>query len=113
MGVDYSAGFAFGWKVSCEERTAMVEAYHEATGNYDIEDCFITIDCYREDSGCIFGTWVSYFPEPGYCRRFDPEMIEIPGKEFFDEYIPMLIYSDRKDLALNVPASLWTVHTVW
>lgn len=113
MSVDYTAGFAFGWHITNDEKWAMIEAYHDKTGNYDIEDYFIQINGYREDAGCIFGDWVSYFPEPGYCRKFDSEMIELPGQEWFDEFVAILRDTGRSDLALNIPASLWAIHSVW
>lgn len=112
MGVDYTAGFAFGWHITNDEKWAMIEAYHEKTGNYDIEDYFIQINGYRDDAGCIFGDWISRFPEPGYCRKFDPEMIQIP-QNWFNEFVIMLQDAGRSDLALNIPASLWAIHSVW
>lgn len=112
MSVDYRAGFAFGWKISHQEREQMIETYHKNTGSYDIEDYFIHINNYIEDTGCIFGDWISRFPEPGYCRKFDPEMIQIP-ENWFNEFVAMLRDAGRSDLVLNIPATVWAVHAVW
>ena len=54
MSVDYNCGIVLGWKVSQEERDRMVEQ-----SDYEYEDDFICVDCYRDDSdyitefGCI------------------------------------------------------------
>lgn len=115
MSVDTTAGFAFGWVVSHEEKEAMIEAYYATTGDDDIEDCFIMINSYRSDTDYIFGTWVSYFPEPGRFRKFhlDEALIDFDKEEFFKEYIPMLRDAERSDIALNIPAEFWAVHSIW
>lgn len=114
MSVDTRAGFFYGWIVSPEERDAMIEAYEANTGNNEIIDCFEPINCFRPNSGYLFGTWLSYFPDPGYFRTFHADdMIDIPGKEFYDEYASMLIAAERKDMVDGWYPEVFCVHTVW
>jgi hypothetical protein len=115
MSVDTTAGFAFGWVITREDKEAMIETYHETTGNYNIEDCFIQVNAYRSDTAYIFGEWVSYFPEPGHVRKFhlDEALMDFDKEGFFNEYIPMLRDAGKEHIALNIPASFWTVHSVW
>lgn len=66
MSVDYSCGIALGWKVSQEERDRMVER-----SNYEYEDDFICIDCYRDDSDYIYGVWLNRGPCDGLCLEIN------------------------------------------
>lgn len=62
MSVDYNCGIVLGWRVSQEERDRMVEQ-----SDYEYEDDFICIDCYRDNSDYIYGVWLNRGPCDGLC----------------------------------------------
>lgn len=81
MSVDYSCGIALGWRVSQKERDRMVEQ-----SNYEYEDDFICIDCYRDDSDYIYGVWLNRGPCDGLC--FEINLFDLSEKipdDFMEE----------------------------
>jgi hypothetical protein len=66
MSIDYSCGVVFGWHVSQEEKDQMLER-----SNYEYEDEFICLDCYRDNSDYIYGVWLSHGPCDGFCTEIN------------------------------------------
>ena len=118
MSIDTTAGYFYGWALTYDEVQDMTLKFRAAADNEDdIEDCFAAVNSYQDphSTAWLFGTWISYFPEPGHWRVFDPEdMLELPdGRDFYDEYAPLLKQAGREDLVQGWYPQVFCVHQIW
>ena len=117
MSTAISTGFFYGWAMTYDEMRDMVLTYHIATDQAgNIEDCFTPVNAYinPHETTWLFGTWISYFPEPGYWRVFDPEdMLELPEREWYEEFSGLLRLAGREDLVKGWYPQVFAVSQIW
>lgn len=84
MSVDYSAGVAYGWRITDEQRNDI----NEKT-NYKYEDEYLYINAYVT-SDCILGDWV-YQIESGTAISVDSFRDDWEFRQdFLDRFLPIL-----------------------
>ena len=105
MSVEYKAGLALGWKVTEEERTAMLEI------EPDYEDCFICVDD-RTEAGYVFGEWCQTI-EPGTARPVDVYDILHSISFNFEAYHKYLLLAMGREDLVNVPPKFFLVHQIY
>lgn len=84
MSVDYSAGVAYGWRITDEQRNDI----NEKT-NYKYEDEYLSINAYVT-SDCILGDWV-YKIESGTAVSVDSFRDDWEFRQdFLDRFLSIL-----------------------
>lgn len=117
MSTAISTGFFYGWAMTYDEMRRMVLNYNVATDQAgDIEDCFTPVNSYANprETTWLFGTWISYFPEPGHWRVFHPEdMLELPDEEWCKEFADLLRLAGEAKRADEWQPRIFAVSQIW
>ena len=116
MSVETCPVLYYGWAFDWEDKDEMVKNYYLNTGNYDIEDDFLCVDCYDPESGgWMLGERIEYFPEPGHIKLIDitKNPLEEINENFYEKYVEIFRLCGRSDLIANWHPDLFAVHQVY